>query len=110
MDAADELADAVAAVGLKFVRADGTDDPHADGVLVLPDNRQLLIEVKTSSLLTAKGLRDELQRWSHQLRPNTVGVVVANRITADAREELRAAGWSWLDTAATYGSPLMDCW
>jgi hypothetical protein len=34
MDAADELADAVAAVGLKFVRADEANDPHADGVLV----------------------------------------------------------------------------
>ena len=98
MDAIDELADAVAAVGLKFVRADEANDPHADGVLVLPDNRQLLVEVKTSSLMTAKGLRDQLQLWSHQLRANTVGVVVANRITADAREQLRAAGWGWLDT------------
>lgn len=98
MNAVDELADAVAAVGLKFVRANEANDLHADGVLVLPDNRQLLVEVKTSSLMTTKGLRDQLQLWSHQLRANTVGVVVANRITADAREELRAAGWSWLDT------------
>lgn len=98
MDGIDELADAVAAVGLKFVRANEANHPHADGVLVLPDNRQLLVEVKTSSLMTAKGLRDQLQLWSHELRSNTVGVVVANRITADARKELRAAGWGWLDT------------
>lgn len=98
MHAVDELADAVAAVGLKFVRADETNDPHADGVLVLPDSRRLLVEVKTSSLMTTKGLRDQLQLWSRQLRADTVGVVVANRITADAREELRAAGWSWFDT------------
>lgn len=98
VDAVDELADAMAAVGLMFVRADEANNPYADGVVVLPDKRQLLVEVKTSSLVTAKGLRDQLQLWSHQLRSNTIGVVVANRITADAREELRAAGWGWLDT------------
>ncbi|MCV7011004.1 transcriptional regulator [Mycolicibacterium madagascariense] len=97
-NAVEELADAVATVGLDFVRPDEAGDVPADGVLVLPDDRQLLVEIETSSLVTTKGLRDQLRLWSHRRRANTIGVVVADRITADAREELRAAGWSWLDT------------
>jgi hypothetical protein len=97
-DAVDELADAVAAVGLKLLPADEIEDPAADVVLVLPDNRQLVVEVKSTSLLTVKGLHDQLKLWSHRLPVSSVGVVVADRITADARQELRAAGWGWLDT------------
>lgn len=96
--AVDELSNAVAAVGLKLVHTDDPGAPDANMALLLPDSRRLPIDVRTTALLTARGLRDQLKLWDRQLQRDTVGVVVAKRITGDAREELRTAGWSWLDT------------
>lgn len=85
-------------MGLTLVPADSTLDSGVDAVLVLPDNRRVPIGLKTTSLLTAKGLSEQLKAWSTPGQADTIGVVVADRIIGDAREALREAGWSWLDS------------
>lgn len=91
---ADALQAAVDFVGL---HADSADDERMDFVLSNPAGGQLVIELKRMSLVSVHGLADRLDVWSRQLPDDVIGVLVADRITQDARSLLNAAGWGWLD-------------
>jgi hypothetical protein len=91
------LRDAVALAGLE-VRGGVTSDAGADLVVVNPAGGSTEIRLKRMSLVTGDGLRRRVQEWDRQRRAGpAVGVLVADRITKDAREVLRGLGWGWLD-------------
>ncbi|SDD01167.1 transcriptional regulator [Actinokineospora iranica] len=95
-DAEDALIGAVEVLGLA-ARAPIEAGLSRDLVLVLPDGRELGIQVKSASLITADSLPSQLRRWSESLAGDQARVIVADRITAEARNSLSQAGWSWLD-------------
>jgi hypothetical protein len=95
-EAVDALRDAVAGLGLDLVVPPA--DSGFDLVLVTPAGDRIPIEVKRSVLVSADGLAQRLKRWTGQHSgPAAAGVLVADRVTADARDVLRGAGWGWLD-------------
>jgi hypothetical protein len=47
--------------------------------------------------VTADSAPGQLRRWSSSTEIDVVPLVVADRITADGRDRLNGAGWSWLD-------------
>lgn len=93
----DELRDAVDAVGLDAetrLPADST----ADLIVINPAGGRLAIQVKRLSLASIDSLSRRISEWNSKLpRGTAVGVVVADRVTGDARQFLRDAGWGWLD-------------
>jgi hypothetical protein len=95
LDGVPALSDAVASVGLGVEV--GAGDRAVDLILRNPAGGLVLIEVKRVSLASVDGLQRRLADWSRRLPQETIGVVVADRVTADARDVLNAAGWGWLD-------------
>lgn len=91
--AVEALVDALRAVGLGVDEppARHPRDPAAD-LVVDVDGRRLVVEVKVAASVDGG-------RASRLTPPadGVVGVVVADRVTAEARTDLSAAGWSWLD-------------
>ena len=89
----EELRDAALAVGLSV------EDPEAgsgvDLVLVNPAGGRSLVRLKRVSLAAGDGLEQRLDTWAG--RGPGIRVLVADRVTEQAREILRAAGWGWLD-------------
>ena len=89
----EELRDAALAVGLSV------EDPEADSgvdlVLVNPAGGRILVRLKRISLAAADGLEHRLDTWAG--RGPGIRVLVADRVTEQARQILRAAGWGWLD-------------
>lgn len=89
-DAVEAVEEVARAVGLTV------EQPPAgasyDLVLSNPLGGRVAIALKRVSLVSAG---DRIGGWDRH--PSAVGVVVADRVTADARETLRAAGWGWLD-------------
>lgn len=99
VDAVAALRDAAAAVGLS-VEPDLSDpDAGADLIVVTPSGDRILVQVKQQSLTAAAGLDQRLPRWMRRQAPDNSGlwVVVADRVTREAREVLKGAGWGWLD-------------
>jgi len=96
-DAVDVLINAVQAVGLDARRTVGGTDQRTDVLVVLPDGTTLAVRVKATSLVTADSAPGQLRRWSSSAENDAVPLVVADRITADGRDRLNRAGWSWLD-------------
>ncbi|RSN65836.1 transcriptional regulator [Amycolatopsis sp. WAC 04182] len=68
-----------------------------DVVIVLPDDRKIAIQLKSAALITADSAPGQLRRWSKSAHSAVPFVVVADRITSDARDCLNQAGWNWLD-------------
>ena len=98
MEAVDALARAVESLGLSSsVELGRTADEAHDLVVVMPDGLSVAIQVKTASLVSGDSASGQLRRWSSSLASGAIAVVVADRITAAARDELNRAGWSWLD-------------
>lgn len=96
--ALDYFGESVATAGLEFRPATAGEREARDGLLLLPDGRELRVVIKATSLLSANGLVAKLQDRSTVPRDSgTVELVVADRITESARDVLREAGWSWLD-------------
>src|SRR5262245_34948360 len=89
----EELRDAAAAVGLAAESA--ASDSGADLVLITPAGRRVLVQVKRVSLASADNLGPALVQRDTLQPP--IMVLVADRVTKQARHRLRAAGWSWLD-------------
>ncbi|SNT61267.1 MarR family protein [Asanoa hainanensis] len=89
----EELRDAALAVGLEV--KDPAADSGADLILVNAAGGQILVQIKQVSLAAADGLERRLGNW--ESGEVGVPVLVADRITEQAREILRAAGWGWLD-------------
>ncbi|QTJ70740.1 hypothetical protein HYG77_35380 (plasmid) [Rhodococcus sp. ZPP] len=100
-DAIAALTEAAAGVGLEVVE---THDPGPGGggveaYLLIPRGNRVPLEVKRLALGSAEGLSRRLRQWDSEDRGpgEVVKVLVADRVTGDAREVLRSAGWSWLD-------------
>jgi hypothetical protein len=93
-DAVEALVDAVESLGL---RARVGPDRGSDVVIVFPDGTSTIFQVTWAALVTRDSVPGQLQRWSTTPNGDMSGVVVADRITADARDHLSRAGWSWLD-------------
>jgi len=94
---ADALQEALGAMGLG-IEVLPPDFGRADLVVINPAGGRIFIEVKRLSLASADGLDRRIKRWNRQTsRDAAIGVLVADRVTSEAREKLRAAGWGWLD-------------
>ncbi|WET78508.1 hypothetical protein P3102_31365 [Amycolatopsis sp. QT-25] len=95
-NALDALISAFGSLGLAVRPGEADALPGRDLAAVLPDGREIGLQVKTVALLTTDSLPGLLRRWSTS--EITGGrVVVADRITAEARVALNQAGWGWLD-------------
>ncbi|MFC8044917.1 hypothetical protein [Nocardia sp. NPDC057353] len=90
--AREHLADALRSVGLENEAGDGT------VLIVRHGAERIAIEVEAASLITAKDVSRLVRRATEEgeQRPRP-RVLVAKRITEDARRSLREAGYSWLD-------------
>lgn len=94
------LADAVAPIGLTVVVPSSSDGEPVvpDAYLRLPDGHTLPLDIKRVSLLSSKELPNFVRNATTPAeRSHAVPIVVASRITEDARAGLSRAGWSWLD-------------
>lgn len=68
-------------------------DGEPCGVVVSLDDTVFTARVQPVAYATAERVETLLNAYSEDGRP----LVVADRITSDARDRLTAAGWSWLD-------------
>lgn len=97
VDGAEALWEAVGALGLGIETVQ-PGSARADLVVINPAGGRVVIEVKRLSLAAADGLDRRIKQWSRQTpQDGVIGVLVADRVTSEAREVLRAAGWGWLD-------------
>lgn len=74
-----------------LARADMPSSESKDGVLVV-DGAEVPVEIQRLTVVTlavARGLPDPPR--------GVVGIVIADRISEDARRELAARGWGWVD-------------
>jgi hypothetical protein len=95
-ESAHALIAAAQSLGLETRLSTGADQGH-DAVVTVPGGGTVFLEIKTASLVTADSAPGQLRRWSISIEPDAVPLVVADRITADGRDQLTRAGWSWLD-------------
>lgn len=93
----DELLDATAAVGLRAELPSA--DSEGDLVLINPvGGDRILVEVKRMELASADRIENRIRQWDTASDDRSVlRVVVADRITQQARQLLEAASWGWLD-------------
>jgi hypothetical protein len=96
-DAVELLADAVQAVGLEVDRAPDTPDRQVDAVLVNPSGGRVAVELQKVSLVTADGLARRIADCERTSTGGWIRVLVADRVTEQARVLLNEAGWGWLD-------------
>lgn len=95
-EALDQLYEAAASVGLDV--APGNSDAGVDGYLAIPGEKSIAIEVKRRSLVSSRDVDPMISRWEEASEnKGAMRVIVADRITADAKDALRRAGWGWLD-------------
>jgi IclR helix-turn-helix domain len=91
----EELRDAVAEVGLRTEPAPA--DAGADLVVITPAGGRLLVQVKRVSLASAETVGRQFSHQDARSDDSLVVVLVADRVTEQARQMLRENGWSWLD-------------
>lgn len=72
-------------------------DSGIDAVVGPPGGPALPVRLKYASLVTGGSAPVQVGRWSGARPDGGIVVVVADRITADGRNYLTRAGWSWLD-------------
>jgi hypothetical protein len=102
-DAVRLLADALGELGLAAaVEVSGADRAERGGDLsVLPSaGSPILLEVRRLSLADGGGVRRQLEAGGRRPGRRACGVVpvlVADRVTQEARGLLREAGWGWFD-------------
>ena len=98
-NALEALRDAMSLAGLEVEPGHaGGVDTGADLVVTNPAGGATAIQVKWMSLATGDVLRRRVAEWERHRPPDSpVGIVVADRVTKDAREVLRALGWGWFD-------------
>lgn len=98
IEGVEALRDALVAVGLDAHGPSPTGDDHGvDLIVTSPAGGRVLIRLKRVSLASTDGLNRRLASWRHPGPDNAVGVVVADRVTSEARALLEAAGWGWFD-------------
>jgi len=97
-DGADALREAARVVGLGVRAVAPGDEQAVHLVLVNPAGGEVAVEVKRLSLASVDGLSRRIETWNRQLsRDSAVGVLVADRVTREARDLLHSQGWGWLD-------------
>lgn len=97
-DIGQAFVEALEAIGLEARTAsDQGADVGFDVVIFPPDGPPVLVELKSSSLVAGDSAARTLERSRERARDDALTVVVAERITADAREYLSRAGQNWLD-------------
>jgi len=91
---ADLAKDAVAAAlkGIAITYEPAT-NPTAD-LIVRVDDREVLIDIKATAYATPERVHALVR---HSPPGSAIRLLVADHITEAARQELSAAGWSWLD-------------
>lgn len=103
-DAEGAVVGALRSVGLEARRADSGDSVagfEPDIMVTPPGGKAVSVEVQYTSLASVDGLPRKLRDADQRLRAAgdrpAVGILVADRVTSAAREQLHAAGWGWLD-------------
>jgi len=98
------LLDALTSIGARARLSGlaGQADSSVDLWLDLPEGRPLPIQIKYTSLAAIDGLPRLLDRWTRTLPTEVDGrdlvkILVADRVTAAARDLLSDRGWGWLD-------------
>ncbi len=98
LNAVAALRDAAAAVGLSVEPNLSDANAGVDLALVTPSGDRMVFEVKQQSLTSVDGLDQRLNQWmSRSTDKSALWVVVSARVTREAREVLKRAGWGWLD-------------
>lgn len=87
------LTTAVAPLGIGVRTSSPALNTAEANIVLTLDDRQLTVGLVPVSYCTAQWVAPAVAKRD----PATAYLVVADRITADARELLTAAGWSWLD-------------
>lgn len=96
--AVDDVVDAVRSLGIGLsAEPVESADQGLDLLLTTHDDRSIAVQVKSTSLVSADSAPHQVRGWSGDLAGGVLGLVVADRITATARDELTRQGWSWLD-------------
>src|SRR5580658_864942 len=94
-ESAEFLADAVESLGMDVIHR-GLAEP--DLVLIDTDGRHVHVQVKSvSTAPTPIQLSHIVSDQDLRARPDALRVLVAERISAASRSELRSHGWGWLD-------------
>lgn len=97
MAAVELLREALEGTGMQVIETAGRDD-GADVTLGNPAGGDLLLAIKRMSLASRDLLAGRLDAWNAELAGTAVaGLLVADRVTNDARFLLHKAGWGWLD-------------
>lgn len=99
-DAARLLADALRDVGLRIEMAAPAPDQGSDLTVVPQAGPPVRIEVKRLSLADGAGVRRQIESIARHGRRQPLAVtpvLVADRVTEEARALLRKARWGWLD-------------
>lgn len=93
--------DALASIGVS-ARQPVPPDSAVDFWVDIPGGDRVPVEVKYAALASVDGLTRQIDQWNRAL-PETVDgqalqkVLIADRITAAARDLLNELGWGWLD-------------
>lgn len=91
------LAEALDAAGA-VTAPPGPGDPSGDLILVLGTTR-LAVRIKRWAVFPEHAVRINSAFRQHD--PSVLGVVVADRISKEARQALQDVGWGWLDLRGT---------
>jgi hypothetical protein len=94
-DAAEAVVAAAAALGIEAHTTTGTHGP--DVVVAPPNGPRIELEVRSAALVSTASIVDQVRYWSRLRGTDVLGVVVGDRITAEARQQLNQAGLGWLD-------------
>lgn len=95
-DRDEELMAALMFVGLRGARSTGKTSP-ADFIITARGGLPVAALTRHASLISADSVHRQLAKWNAEAPSDAVLVVVADRITADARTYLTRKDCSWLD-------------
>ncbi|WP_218779967.1 transcriptional regulator [Cellulomonas iranensis] len=99
-DAISLVRDAFAAAGVSAVHADADAGGGAADLVLDLGGVRAPVQVKRWAVLPEHAVRSS-PVFHHHADPSTLRVVVADRISQDARRALQDAGWGWLDLRGT---------
>lgn len=91
--AAESATRALAHLGFVVVRA-GSEDAEDPALCVTVDDRNLVVSLNAKAYGTGPQVSDVIGR---HLGDDRAHMLVADKVTSDARDLLNEAGWSWLD-------------
>lgn len=92
-----ELREALKQVGLRTTSELSAAGERPDLVVVSPGGLRSPVDFIWRALVTERELPQLLRAQRHDTTRECAHVVVADRVTERAREELRVLGWGWLD-------------